>query len=198
MKKKKTKKIPVKSVGNIIKEEREKQKLRPIDLAWKINKTDVTEKLVKDWESGNKFPDLDMMYKLAELLDINPNELLNLRNTIQEESYVEPDFAARRVCSKFFAMAKPVLSVIFRLTVGICIIYIVANYKNFENKVGGAQDQEQIDFVANVIQNGINQYVVSPSNSIDNNQLQNETEDEILNNVENNVENVSDVNAIQN
>ena len=81
------KKIPLNSLGIVIKEARENQKLRPIDLAWKINNPKVTEKTIKKWEKGTEFPDLDMMYKLAEILKLNPNELLSLRNKIQEDSY---------------------------------------------------------------------------------------------------------------
>ena len=122
-------KIPLNSLGIIIKEARQKKKWRTVDLAWQINNPKITEKTVKDWEKGMKFPDLDMMYKLAEILELNPNELLRLRNKIQEDSYSKPNWSARRIGDKMLGVAKPGYQFVSFLSKVILAIILVLVYK---------------------------------------------------------------------
>lgn len=52
------------------------------DLAFAIDKNNVkkTEKKIKKWEACKAYPDLDDIYKLAYTIEINPGELLTIRN----------------------------------------------------------------------------------------------------------------------
>lgn len=177
---KKAKRIPVNSVGKLIKEAREKKELSIEDLVWKINKPKkVTAKLVKQWENGQEFPDLDCIYLLAENLDLNPNELLQKRITIQDESIHEVDWAERRVGGKIFNVFYVVVRQAVKWIAGICIIVVVANYKNFENKMTGENDPEQIELIESVIDNAVKEFTIydftDTNTNIENDKIENNT-----------------------
>ena len=157
---KKEKKIPVNSVGKIIQEARKKQGLTEEELVWKINKPKITKKLIQAWEKGKEFPDLDSIYLLAEHLKLNPNELFNNRLRIQDESIHEINFANRRVGGKIFNVFYTIIKYAVKWIAGICIIVVAANYKNFENKMGGTSDPEQEELIRKVIDNAIEEFTV--------------------------------------
>lgn len=153
------KRIPINSVGIKIKDARLKLGLTEEELSWKINDKNITKKQIKKWEKGLEFPDLNSMYKLAYFLEVNPNELLKIRNQIQEESQSEPNWFIRHLFDKIMKVGKPGFKFIFEIILGACVIYLAASWKNFENKMGGARDPEQEEFIEQVIQNGIDEYV---------------------------------------
>ena len=49
-------------------------------LVEKLEDDRLTEKDVKKWEYGLKYPDLDMIYKLSELYQIPSEELIQAKN----------------------------------------------------------------------------------------------------------------------
>jgi len=153
---KKKKRIPVNSVGKIIKEAREKKSLSIEELTWKLNKPNITKKLVADWEKGQEFPDLDNIYLLAQTLDLDPNELLNKRLTIQDESIHEINPANRRVGGKAFHAVFVIVKQCVKWIGAICIIYLVISYKDFEDRMGN--DPEQYELVEDIMVNAINEY----------------------------------------
>ena len=63
--------------GEKIKEARIAKNLTEQELAYSIDPDNFKEvtRLIKYWEVGNGFPDLNQIYKIAEILDMNPNEL---------------------------------------------------------------------------------------------------------------------------
>lgn len=152
----KKKRIPVNSVGKLIKEAREKKGLSIEELTWKLNKPNITKKLVTNWEKGQEFPDLDNIYLLAQILDLNPNELLNKRLTIQDESIHEINPANRRVGGKVFQAVFVIVKQCVKWIVGICIIYLLLSYKDFEDRMG--DDPEQYELVEDIMVNAINEY----------------------------------------
>ena len=158
---KKDKRLPINSVGKLIKEAREKQNLSIEELTWKLNKPKITKKLISDWEKGNEFPDLDNIYLLAEHLNLNPNELLNKRLTIQDESIHEINPAKRRVGGKAFEVLFVIVRQAVKWIAGICIIVVAANYKNFENKMNDPNDPEQMKFIESTIDNAVDDFTVN-------------------------------------
>jgi transcriptional regulator with XRE-family HTH domain len=154
----KNKKIPVNSVGKIIKEAREKKGLTVQELEWEINNAKITEKVIKNWERGQEFPDLNQIYILAEHLNLNPNELLSKRLTIQDESIHEANTAGQRVGEKVFKVFYTIVRYCVKYLAGICIIILAVNYKNFENKIGSNSDPEQENLVVQIIDNAIEEY----------------------------------------
>lgn len=185
------KRIPINSLGIKIKEAREKIGLSEEELSWKINDKNIDKKKIKNWEKGQEFPDLDDMYKLATYLDLNPNELLALRNQIQDESQTEPNWFVRHIFDKFFKIGKPGFKFIFEIILGISIITLAANTKKLMNKMQG--DQEEYDFVANVIKDDIEEFVYQNVDGLEsskirknNNQVTSEVLEEIVTNEINN------------
>ena len=70
-----------KASGELIRKARIAKNMTEQDLAYSIapdNYIEVT-RLIKYWEKGNGFPNLDQIYKIAEILEINPNELYYYR-----------------------------------------------------------------------------------------------------------------------
>ena len=123
------------------------------------NKPTVTEKVVKEWEHGNKFPDLNMMYKLAEILEINPNELLNLRNKIQEDSYSKPNKFVRKFGGLALDGARPIVKIMITWVGIVLVLYLTLTFKNFMEIMLDTNQPEQIEMIEDAIQDGINEYV---------------------------------------
>jgi transcriptional regulator with XRE-family HTH domain len=190
--KQKSKRIPVNSVGKLIKEAREKQNLTVQELVWKINNIKITEKRIKNWEKGQEFPDLDEIYILSEHLNLNPNELLGKRLTIQDESIHEVNESSKRIGEKIFSVFYVIVKYTVKYLAGICIIILAANYKKFENKIGGTSDPEQENLIVQVIDNGIEQFTtfdLSGKNNVQKNDSNENTNiDNTVNTISNEVE----------
>lgn len=139
----KTKKTtPLDAVGKIIREAREKEGLKEIDLVWKLNDSKVNLKTVKNWEKGKELPDIDMIYTLSEMFNLNPNKLLDLKATIIEELHGEPNWSARRIGNKLLGLAKPgyqFVSFMSKIILAIMLVllwkYIHATYEATDNPV---------------------------------------------------------------
>lgn len=168
---KKVKRIPVNSVGKLIKEAREKKELSIEDLVWKINKPKkVTAELIKKWEKGQEFPNLDCIYLLAENLDLNPNELFQKRLTIQDESIHEVDWAERRVSERMLHVTKNLTKVVVEF-VGIILAILLGMYaSHFIRMMTDPNDLTQQQIVINVIDDAVNQ---STSGKIQNGSVNN-------------------------
>ena len=70
--------------GMVIKEARESKELTVNDLAFAISKdkekVKECEKKINMWEKDKAYPDMNEIYALANVLDVNPTELLILRD----------------------------------------------------------------------------------------------------------------------
>ena len=56
-----------------------------IEVVSKLNIEDVTEKTIRKWEVGLKYPDLDMIYKISELYLIPSEKLIEAKNNSFEK-----------------------------------------------------------------------------------------------------------------
>ncbi len=67
--------------GELIKNARLAKNMTEQDLAYLIDPDNYVEvtKLIKYWEMGNGFPDMNQIFKLSEALDLNPDELYYYR-----------------------------------------------------------------------------------------------------------------------
>lgn len=162
------KKIPLNSLGIKIKEAREKLGISPEELSWKINDKKIDKKKIKNWEKGQEFPDLDDMYKLATHLDLNPNELLAIRNQIQDESQTEPVWFWRHLFDKIFQYSHPVVKFALQMVLGASAIYLALNMKDLMEKVASPSDPEQENLVVEVIQDSVEKYVYNNETNFQN------------------------------
>ena len=138
----KKKRIPINSLGTKLKEARLKLDITEEQLSWKINDKNIDERQIKKWERGAEFPNLDEIYKLSYFLEVNPNELLKIRNQIQDESQTEPNWHARNVFARFFKIGKPGMKFIFELVLGGCVLFLTHSFVDFTDKMGGEQAEE--------------------------------------------------------
>ena len=127
------------------------------ELCLAIKDRRINEKTIKQWESSKAYPDLDMCYKLAYILEINPNELLWIRNYERKKFKVKKSktrtFWNAEVPDEFFWAMKGVLGLILILIA----FYVIANYLKLQNAVlnGGGKEFDQI--LVNEVDKGINQ-----------------------------------------
>jgi transcriptional regulator with XRE-family HTH domain len=92
-----------KTFGEYILEGRDKKGLSRLSLVDKIayKGYDVSEKNVKFWEKDASYPDITMIYVLAEILEIHPNDLLLAKQYMYEVGLNSIDMLAMRVICNF-------------------------------------------------------------------------------------------------
>lgn len=65
-----------KLVGSRIKEERQRMGLKPKEFLVEIYKSEQSHKMLTEWETGKRMPDLDSLARMAELFDCDIGYLL--------------------------------------------------------------------------------------------------------------------------
>ena len=139
-------KTKIKTCGSVIKEARLAKEMTISDLNMAINHKKVDEKLIKQWENSKAYPDLDMCYKLAYILGVNPTELLGLRNferkKFKAKGSKKRTFWNSDVPDEFIWTMKGILGLILILIA----FYVVVMFKKLENSViyGGKEELEEI------------------------------------------------------
>jgi transcriptional regulator with XRE-family HTH domain len=75
--------------GQLINQYRTEKNMTINDLAYSMNSINVKkmEKKIDNWEKDKDFPDLNEIYKLAEIFEINPNLLVTLRDRTRKNIY---------------------------------------------------------------------------------------------------------------
>lgn len=131
------------TVGKILKEECKNKDVgfnelyqRVFDLEYKKTfKNTITKKQLKNWMRDKDFPNLDSIYILSEVLDINPNDLLEAKNKTQDGMRKKTSPALRRLIGKALDLARPTVNFIL-LLIGITLAILVAMHlgKGWKNK----------------------------------------------------------------
>ena len=83
-----SKRIGKKGIEELLVELRTKNGLSRIELVYKLNDIKVTEKDIKKWEIGLKYPDLDTIYKLSEIYKVPSTEFVKAKNNSYEKGLV--------------------------------------------------------------------------------------------------------------
>lgn len=126
-----------KTFGQYILEARDKKGYSRLSLIEKIIEKgyDISEKEVKLWEKDLWYPDITMIYLLAEILDIHPNDLLEAKQLMQEAGLSAIDMATMRVVCKFIDVSIMTVFWINRIlaTVGLAIVAGVVWYNLLSN-----------------------------------------------------------------
>ena len=115
--------------GEKIKEARLAKNMTEQDLAYSLDPDNYekTTKLIKYWEKGNGFPDLNQIYKLAEIIEINPNEIYYYRENGRKQfkenkkrkQLTERQYAIKSVINRNLEDLMDLLPVFFMLFVFI-------------------------------------------------------------------------------
>ena len=79
------KKTNKKGIEELLVELRTKKGLSRLELLDKLDDTDLTEKDIKKWEVGLKYPDLDTIYKLSEIYMVPSEEIIQAKSNSYEK-----------------------------------------------------------------------------------------------------------------
>ncbi len=150
----------IRTCGKIIKEAREEKNMTINDLAFEIKSKNVTEKTVKNWEDNKDYPNLDMIYKLAYILEINPTELLVFRDKCRKKFIKKNNKIKTRKFNKeefvenfyyiFIASCRVII------IVGV-VIFLVAFLRLYDSSInGGAKEID--DYLVNTVENQTSYY----------------------------------------
>ena len=82
MKKRENEKIRLEEIEELLKEEREKRNWTYLELLEKLEIESLTEKDIKKWEKGLKYPDLNEIYKLSEIYKIPSARIIQAKITV--------------------------------------------------------------------------------------------------------------------
>lgn len=109
-----------KGIEDLLTELRVKGKLSRIELLDKLKDSNLTEKDIKKWEIGLKYPDLNTIYKLSEIYKVPTDEFIKAKNTSYEKGFA----GINKKIIRWFAYT---LNVSFYIgAVFTVILYIVA------------------------------------------------------------------------
>lgn len=118
-----------KTLGQMIKEGRLAKKWTFDEFYWEYCHGNIPKRKVKGWEKDTYYPDLDEIYKIAALLNLNPNEMLEARDTKQKSTVREVNPSARRMGERIFKLTKPTIRFILNLIPIIAAIMLAVSYK---------------------------------------------------------------------
>ena len=108
-----------KGIEEVLTELREKQGWSRIELVEKLGVYTLTEKDIKKWETGLKYPDLDMIYRLAEVYQVSSTELIQAKNNSYEKGMAGVD-------ANVIKWVSYGLNISFRMATVITILIYVA------------------------------------------------------------------------
>ena len=74
-----------KGIEDLLIELRTKNKLSRIELLEKLDDSRLTEKDIRNWEIGLKYPQLDTIYKLSEIYKVSSSEFVEAKNNSYEK-----------------------------------------------------------------------------------------------------------------
>jgi len=112
----------MKTMGEIIAQKRKEKEMTQAELAGKMN---VTDKAVSKWERGLSCPDVNSLSRLAEVLEIPVNELLDAKKA--DDPKTEPQDIVGLIMKAVplaMGVAVIVLSIIGGLDTGSAITMI--------------------------------------------------------------------------
>lgn len=116
-------------IGKFIQELRKEKKLTQKELADKIG---VIDKTVSKWENGRGLPDVSILRKLSEVLDVSVNELLSAEKIpLQEKEIKVEENYYNVVDSKTKLQSDITGNLIFKI-IGLILLFIGLGYFNIE------------------------------------------------------------------
>ena len=127
-------------LGDNIKEIRKKKGFTQEELAIKLN---VVRQTVSKWEKGFSVPDADMLQKIADVLDVNTNQLLGTDIGTEEEAQNNNEIAERlSKISEQLAIKNKRTKTIWKI-VGIVLLAVIV--LNILSIVFGGINSTEID-----------------------------------------------------
>ena len=177
----------IKTCGSLIEEARILKNLSIEDLTNEINnkrkkgEKEISAREISDWECSKSYPDLEMCYKLAYILELNPTELLGCRNFERKKFKVKKKTRTifnQDVSDEFFWFMKGILG----LAAIMLAFYFVLQFKKFESGYMNS-DIELEKTLVNKIDNKVGQNETAENETF--NEYINEIDDNSVNKIEN-------------
>lgn len=117
----------MKTFGQLISEGRDKYGISKSSLVDKLTtKTAyITERDITLWEKDLKYPDITVIYMLAEVLKINPTDLLEAKQVFQTAGLKSVDMVTMRVICKIFDISIMGIFYLDRVLFFVFLIWIL-------------------------------------------------------------------------
>lgn len=109
-------------LGDIINKLRKEKGLTQKDLADELN---ISDKAVSRWETGNSFPDLDMIFRISKFFNVSFKDLLQAR-VVEDNT---DDQLVKEIIDEFTEMSKKNskrIKMILLITLGIILILTIS------------------------------------------------------------------------
>ncbi len=174
----------------MLKEAREEKGLTITELVYEIRSEKVTKKTIKRWEEDKEFPNLEMIYKLSEILELNPTELLIFRDRARKLFWRATDQPkdSKGLSENFKENLYYGFQAGSRIFIIVLVAVVGASAMGFATKVYNDGTGRFINTVSDAIDEGINETSNSSNEVINSNnstlnQSNNLENDEYISNV---------------
>ncbi len=94
-----------------------------VEVVSKLNNKQITEKDIKKWEIGLKYPDLDMIYELSGLYQIPSEELIQAKNNSYEQGLASINMYTIKWICYFFNVSMHVAMVLMVFLYAFLLIF---------------------------------------------------------------------------
>ena len=185
-----------KKCGQIFKEAREEKGLTINDVAFALDKEKVKlyERKIKRWEANKDFPELEELYNLSFIIDINPTQMLEYREkfrksfTKTESDMKRPSQLSSDLSEMFYIITRVALN-IFLIIVAIVfcrgfmglVNAVMGNGDHLTEKVFVKQIDDEVNSTSNEFNNETNENMVNETNNNMTNETHNEAKNETNN-----------------
>ena len=138
------------TIGRVLKETCKRKNIgfeelyqRIFDLEYKFkHKNTITKKDLKNWIKDKDFPNLDAIYFLAEILEIPPNYLLELKNNIQSKMRKNVNKPIRKMADRMLEYSLPIFNgILFLIGIALTIFVAMLLGKVWDSNMHGELDE---------------------------------------------------------
>lgn len=123
----KKKKLPINLLGVRLKQAREARGLTIETAAIKLADSAISTKMLEDWEKGFDMPSEDVLYILADLYKVNPNDFINVKNDLEFAYKGKNRFHVKKFVGKtFWDIFGDVIIKIAKVVIfGVILFYLI-------------------------------------------------------------------------
>ena len=120
-------------IEELLKRLRKEKGYSYIEVVSKLHNKNITEKDVRKWEAGLKYPDLDMVYELSELYQIPSEKFVEAKNNSYEKGYASINmYTVKWICyfldvSMKVGFVLMILFYVFTLTFALFMFRTIAS-----------------------------------------------------------------------
>ncbi len=128
------------------------------------NEIKKIERQIKSWEAEKSYPTLENIYQMAYIINVNPGELLAIRNRGRKQFYRESNDPPKKRHDwiEISDNASVIFSGVSRLFgIFALVAFIIVFYKFQDTYFGGTATQVELEVIDRQIRNGTGQNVIN-------------------------------------